>query len=906
MDLRYRLTNVTERAVLFQIAKDVAQDPSKYRNAVREFVVSLDCFSKFLTDKEFYSILLPILDTQNPAESIIGISKSMATVTSPQNTNTFRDVMTVLQWLKYLVEKFMKSVIFDSLKVRQSDEDQYLLHQEFAKACINLPEKISNCEAKATTMEHIQFIHGVKDVLKTTILEGIQQALITAHQQSSKTENLKIIAQLISAGRDMRITEKHHLLESLISWIGKIKNWDEIWSKIMKILFLEPTELGVQVHESLLTSVFLCAKTDATLQRCIEAERLEGVLRRVVLVKLPFQRILIPRNIKILVNFIHRTCEASAVELLQTAIQLWSDANYTRQASETQERHLVRIILYSVHLVQKSPSLASRIQWNDLFILSMDGIHYRNNLMPTHIQSALYLTDVLCKMAQSQMPEMAPPPQNGNSEEVKIEGAWQEEMKAIMTDSGWGEAKKTKYVAAATVEESPEAHREMEGEREDPVGSILMIPDDDSDYEEAAGAPEVEAPPPQRRRLTPFRPDPITGEQPEPFLPYNPPPRPQLDSDDDEDFPTYKVPEAEKNVTKLEPGEEPRRKVERIVYIQDAFEKLLEKERYEVFEEALHSLKELIEREAIGFADIAEKLFVRLINLQNLFGTKNFSETCDLCAVLCIKHRPQIVPALVRLILSPGQGLQKQNHLLHLIHRAADELGTLDPGSENSMLQQELIFEAITMETFTQASRLDPEERGPNLATSAHEHMLKRTRRFGTRQKPAIGSVNQLSRNAKYMFYPLKITPKSRRIDPKFLINDLKIQKKKTENRKDSDLLAYIIMIASMVYVRCGVTEQTARMSTELIAYAAPHRFSENTKLRSASLAAYLNVLCTVPAGLLREIFSQEMRQEWMDWAEGIQRLKDSTELEFTMAHQMESILKARAQQYEEISVLNL
>ncbi|CAO4371411.1 unnamed protein product [Caenorhabditis nigoni] len=890
MDLRYRLTNVTERAVLFQIAKDVAEDPSKYRNAVREFVVSLDCFSKFLTDKEFYSILLPILDTQNPAESIIGISKSMATVTSPQNTNTFRDVMTVLQWLKYQVQKSMKSVIFDSLKVRQSDENQYLLHQEFAKACINLPEKISNCEAKATTMEHIQFIHGVKDVLKTTILEGVQQALITAHQQSSQSKNatpfLKIIAQLISAGRDMRITDKHHLLESLISWIGKIKKWDEIWSKIAKTLFLEPTELGVQVHESLLTSVFLCAKSDATLQRCIEAERLEGVLRRVVLVKLPFQRILTPRNIKILMNFVHRTCEASAVELLQTAIQLWSDANYTRQASETQERHLVRIILYSIHLVQKSPSLASRIQWNDLFILSMDGIHYRNNLMPTHIQSALYLTDILCKMAQSQMPEMAPPPQNGNSEEVKVQGAWQEEMKAIMTDSGWGGAKKTKYVAEAPEEESPDAHMEMEGEREDPVGNILMIPDDDSDYEEA---PEVEAPPP--RRLTPFRPDPITGEQPEPFLPYTPPRRPQLDSDDDEDFPTYKVPEAEKNVKTLEVGEEPRRKVERIVYIQDAFEKLLEKERYEVFEEALYSLKELIEREAIGFADIAEKLFVRLINLQNLFGTKNFSETCDLCAVLCIKHRPQIVPALVRLILSPGQGLQKQNHLLHLIHRAADELGTLDPGSENSMLQQELIFEAITMETVTQASRLGPEERGPNLATTAHEHMLKRTRRFGTRQKPAIGSVNQLSRNAKYMFYPLLVLPRG---DNAGLFT------------KDSDLLAYIIMIASMVYVRCGVTEQTARMSTELIAYAAPHRFSENTKLRSASLAAYLNVLCTVPAGLLREIFSQEIRQEWMDWAEGIQRFKDSTELEFTMAHQMESILKARAQQYEEISVLNL
>lgn len=55
MNLRSRLVNATERAVLFQIFKDVQNDPEKYDNAVEAICESIDYFGKFLTDSEVLS-----------------------------------------------------------------------------------------------------------------------------------------------------------------------------------------------------------------------------------------------------------------------------------------------------------------------------------------------------------------------------------------------------------------------------------------------------------------------------------------------------------------------------------------------------------------------------------------------------------------------------------------------------------------------------------------------------------------------------------------------------------------------------------------------------------------------------------------------------------------------------------
>ncbi|KHJ90852.1 hypothetical protein OESDEN_09290, partial [Oesophagostomum dentatum] len=111
------------------------------------------------------------------------------------------------------------------------------------------------------------------------------------------------------------------------------------------------------------------------------------------------------------------------------------------------------------------------------------------------------------------------------------------------------------------------------------------------------------------------------------------------DSDDDEDFPAYDLPDNERNV---EPppadGEEPERTAAAPNYIRDCLEQLSEKEKYEVFEAAFFALDGMIRRKAVGFVDIAEQLVKKLVFLENKFSSKNF-ELSDWRAIVDARIR---------------------------------------------------------------------------------------------------------------------------------------------------------------------------------------------------------------------------------------------------------------------------
>uniref|UniRef100_A0A1I7UJ84 FRY n=1 Tax=Caenorhabditis tropicalis TaxID=1561998 RepID=A0A1I7UJ84_9PELO len=262
MNLRRRLENVTERAVLFQIIKDVMNDPESNGDVVEAFCESMDCFSKFLTDKEYTTALSPIIDKQCPIRSIIGLGKGLPTVSAMDTPTTFRDVMTVLGWVKQVAEHLPR-VILDSITVRETDAETTQLFRDFAKAAMSLPDKMSNCTAKALTEDHIKYIDTVKWSFKKNVLSGMQEAMRIAHKKPAS--NLKTVSELLSAGRNMEVTSRHVLLGNIMEWIGSMENFDDRWTEIMCFMFREPTVLGVQVHEALLTSVFLSAKNEQTL-----------------------------------------------------------------------------------------------------------------------------------------------------------------------------------------------------------------------------------------------------------------------------------------------------------------------------------------------------------------------------------------------------------------------------------------------------------------------------------------------------------------------------------------------------------------------------------------------------------------------------------------------------------------
>uniref|UniRef100_A0A8R1E4D5 Uncharacterized protein n=1 Tax=Caenorhabditis japonica TaxID=281687 RepID=A0A8R1E4D5_CAEJA len=112
MALKTRLASVTERPVLFQILK---HEPDG--NVVQVFCESLDLFGKFLTPIELSTKIEPILLAQNPLRASISYSKCLTTI----KESTFRDIMTVLEWLKSTVERHLQGAIEESLKVGNED-----------------------------------------------------------------------------------------------------------------------------------------------------------------------------------------------------------------------------------------------------------------------------------------------------------------------------------------------------------------------------------------------------------------------------------------------------------------------------------------------------------------------------------------------------------------------------------------------------------------------------------------------------------------------------------------------------------------------------------------------------------------------------------------------------------------
>uniref|UniRef100_A0A8R1I781 Telomere length regulation protein TEL2 homolog n=1 Tax=Caenorhabditis japonica TaxID=281687 RepID=A0A8R1I781_CAEJA len=496
----------------------------------------------------------------------------------------------------------------------------------------------------------------------------------------------------------------------MIEWMGKIENFDKKWQKIMLEMFDKPTVFGTQVHEQLLTSLFLSVDREEQLKRCLPVNNITGTLKRVVLVKLPFQRILEPWTVKLLVDFVIRTREASAHGLLETALKLWSDINYVQKTQEAQERHLVRLILYLIHRLQNQ----SIIPWNDFFLHASNGVYTRLQMLPVFIRTALFLNETLSGLA-TKFTENAP-------EAPKID-----------------------------IDDSPQQCEETESEWNEEMRHIFkngIMTSQTSRAETMC----IEAPKSSRRA------EKVTKKA--------------LDSDDDdgedEDFPTYTVDAAEKEFRKLEAGEEPKKAVKPPDYIQDAFEQLLEREKYEIFEAAFFTLPSLIRRRAVGFSSIAEQLVLRVVHLQDHFNTRQFHETVEEIATATIAQRPQIVPNLVRIIIAPGQAERIQQRLLHFIHKAADEMGSLDQKQAKFVENQQKKLERVHAGFGGTV---------PEWKKEVEARIASKTRIISRGVQEKVGVKNRLAENAKYMFYPLLVMPRG---DMARLLN------------RDSDLLSLI------------------------------------------------------------------------------------------------------------------
>ncbi|CAJ0599398.1 unnamed protein product [Cylicocyclus nassatus] len=337
------------------------------------------------------------------------------------------------------------------------------------------------------------------------------------------------------------------------------------------------------------------------------------------------------------------------------------------------------------------------------------------------------------------------------------------------------------------------------------------------------------------------------------------------DSDDEEDFEPYDIPESERNVESLPADAEPERTAPPPSYIRDCMEQLSEKEKYEVFEAALFALNAMIRRKAVGFVDIAEQLAKKLVYLENKFSTKNFEETRKQCLISCLIMRPELAPKLGDIVFSRHCSFFHRYLILECFLAAAKELSE---------------FQKEPAKKIVEVPKEEKEEGELNDWRSIVDARIRsHTRRFTTEKKPEpITSCNRFAPVATLFFYPLLKTRTEEHLELK---------------GRDSPFLARVLFCVSEILQKAANAPTVVRMASSLAEVVGPLRFHPDAYIRSAVLYAYFSIANAVPQSVFIEFFGNVVRS-WIEWTLSLADDVDAAEHQRLMARNVATVLLQR------------
>ncbi|EYC07738.1 hypothetical protein Y032_0069g370 [Ancylostoma ceylanicum] len=255
-----------------------------------------------------------------------------------------------------------------------------------------------------------------------------------------------------------------------------------------------------------------------------------------------------------------------------------------------------------------------------------------------------------------------------------------------------------------------------------------------------------------------------------------------VDSDDEEDFKAYDVPESERSVETLAADAELERTAPAPNYIRDCMEQLAEKEKYEVFEAAFFALDSMIRRKAVGFVDIAEQLVKKLVFLEDKFSTKKFEEIRKQCIISCLVMRPELAPKLGDIVFSRNCSFFHRYLILECFLAAAKELSEFQKESAKKIVE-------ISKEE---------KENLNDWKSVVDARIRSHTRRFTTESKPEFTSSNRLAAVATLFFYPLLKTKTEEHLELK---------------GRDSPFLARLLFCVSDILQKAANAPTVVRMA---------------------------------------------------------------------------------------------
>ncbi|VDO24636.1 unnamed protein product [Haemonchus placei] len=343
-----------------------------------------------------------------------------------------------------------------------------------------------------------------------------------------------------------------------------------------------------------------------------------------------------------------------------------------------------------------------------------------------------------------------------------------------------------------------------------------------------------------------------------------------VDSDDEEDFPAYEVPESEKQFEVLSEGAEPERKAPTPYYIRDCYEQLSEKEKYEVFEAAFFALNGMIRRKAIGFNDIAQNLAKKLVFLEDKFSTKNFERSRNedavkdirkQCLISCLVMRPEIAPKLGDMVFSRSCAFFHRYLILECFVAAAKELSEFpnEPATKK------------VVELPKKNKEQDPNDWRAVVEARIRSH----TRRFTSEKKPEVVAPSRFAPVATLFFYPLLRTQTEEHLELK---------------GRDSPFLARLIFTVSDILQKATNAPTVVKMAISLADIVAPLKFHPDAFIRSSVLFAYFSIAVAVPDGVFYELFEEQVRG-WIEWTTMCADDVDASEQQRNLARAVMTIL---------------
>uniref|UniRef100_A0A7I4YB11 Telomere_reg-2 domain-containing protein n=1 Tax=Haemonchus contortus TaxID=6289 RepID=A0A7I4YB11_HAECO len=173
-----------------------------------------------------------------------------------------------------------------------------------------------------------------------------------------------------------------------------------------------------------------------------------------------------------------------------------------------------------------------------------------------------------------------------------------------------------------------------------------------------------------------------------------------VDSDDEEDFPAYEVPESEKQFEVLSEGAEPEKKAPAPYYIPK-----------------------------------------KLVFLEDKFSTKNFEDIRKQCLISCLVMRPEIAPKLGDMVFSRSCAFFHRYLILECFVAAAKELS-------------EFPNESATKKV-VELPKKNKEQESNDWRAVVEARIRSHTRRFTSEEKPEVVAPSRFAPVATLFFYPL-------------------------------------------------------------------------------------------------------------------------------------------------------